>query len=809
MKRIALLALLAIVTLPTWCSPALAQGVLIIQESGRRPPAPLPRPFIRTTTPPTTSYKVKSIEMSAKVVDQTAKVQLTQTFVNTGSRQMQVSFVFPVPPAAVIDQMTFQVGNKEYEAKVMTAKQARSIFEGYVRRNQDPALLEWAGQGVVKTSVFPVPPGAERKVVLRYSQVLERNDRLTEISFPLSTAKFTSKPIEQLSVRVSIESTSKIKNVYSPSHDVAVERRDNKHATIKFTASNVVPTNDFQLFFDASKKNVGASLITYRPNTDEASEDEDGYFLLMASPDVERAKGEVARKTIVFVVDRSGSMSGKKIEQARESLKFVLNNLNEGDLFNIVAYDSSVEAFREELQKFNDETRQEALAFVDDIYSGGSTNINGALSVALGMLQNKKLPNYVIFLTDGRPTAGEKNEMKIATNAKKANQVGARILNMGVGFDVNSRLLDRIANQNSGISQYVTPNEDLEEHVSRLYGRISRPVLTNVTIAVDVEGHDGKVVNRVYPREVSDIFAGGQLVITGRYKHAGDAKIVIHGQVGEKKVSYDFPGKLAKSSRGDNYSFVQKIWATRRIGEIIDELDLNGQNQELVEELVALSIKHGILTPYTSFLADENSPQGVASNFGRAAAVNEARVQLSRLSAVNGAAANRQRVIKQAYKSAPAADAFGTAPGGGQSDLGGAARGFGGGGRAGGYFRPESKDDESNTKSQVARRNLSLRGVQGATVIDMEDGTVALTDQVIQIGKETLYRRGKKMWVTAATREFDLAKNRAKVTDVERFSKAYFELIKENTKSENAILAQQQKDEELLLALRGKVYLFK
>ncbi len=804
MNRCSRMVLLAVVTLSMWC-PAIAhaQGVLLFENSNGRI-TPLPRPFIRPTTPSPVSYKVKAIEMAAKVVDQTAKVQLTQTFVNTGSRQMQVSFVFPVPVAAVIDQMTFLVDNKEYEAKIMPAKQARSIYEGYVRRNQDPALLEWAGLGVVKTSVFPVPAGAERKVVLQYSQVLRRNDRLTELSFPLSAAKFTTKPIEKLSVRVSIESTSKIKNIYSPSHAVEIKRRDNKHATIRYSAENVVPTTDFQLFFDSSKKNVGASLITYRPNANE-----DGFFLLMASPDIEKTKAEISRKTVVFVVDRSGSMSGKKIEQARESLNFVLNNLNEGDLFNIVVYDSSVESFREELQRFNDKARGEALAFVEEIYSGGSTNIDGALSVALGMLQSDKFPNYIIFLTDGRPTAGEKNEMKIAANATKANKVGARILNMGVGYDVNSRLLDRLAAQNSGISQYVRPNEDLEEHVSRLYGRISRPVLTKVNISVDVEGHDRKVVNRVYPRKVNDLFAGEQLVLAGRYKYAGDAKIVIQGQVGEKKVSYDFPGKLSESSRGDNYAFVEKLWATRRLGEIIDELDLNGENAELVEELVALSIKHGILTPYTSFLADENAPQsvvasGVSSGFDEGRIVSEARRRLTQLNEVGGRSGAQQRAIKQALKTAPLADAFGVTPSTAQTGRGG----FGGGGR--GIFRGAGnapEDSENRDKSDEAKAKLAARGVQGAVVFDTEEGTVALTDRVLQIGTETLYRRDK-MWVTAAARKFDLQKNRDKLTVIERFSKAYFELVKDNSKSENAILAQQQKDEQVLMVLRGKVYLF-
>lgn len=780
-------------------SVASAQGVLLV-DSDRRI-VPLPRPFTHRPTPPPSSYKVKAIEMTARVVDQTAKVQLTQSFVNTGSRQMQVSFVFPVPDAAVIDQMTFLVDNKEFEAKLMPAHQARSIYEGYVRRNQDPALLEWAGLGLVKTSVFPVPPGAERKVVLQYSQLLNKTDRLTEISFPLSTAKFTSKPIEKLSVRVTIESQSKIKNIYSPSHSVEIKRRDNKHATITLEAEDVVPTTDFQLFFDSNKKNIGASVLTYRPDGDD-----DGYFLLMASPDIERTDVEVSRKTVVFVVDRSGSMSGKKIEQARESLKFVLNNLNEGDLFNIVAYDSKVESYREELQKFDERARKDALAFVDEIYSGGSTNIDGALSVALGMLQDKQMPSYVIFMTDGRPTAGEKNEMKIAANATKANAVRARILNLGVGFDVNSRLLDRLANQNAGISQYVQPNEDLEEHVSRLYGRISRPVMTHVEVSVDIEGHDGKVVNRVYPRDALDLFAGEQLVLSGRYKRSGQAKIVITGKVGGQQQSYDFPATFAESSRSENFAFVEKLWATRRIGEIIDELDLHGQNNELVEELVALSVKHGILTPYTSFLADENAgPGGVAAGrFGnRNEELAEANRRLMRLNSVSGQAANNQRSFKQAFKSAPSADSAAASPtAGSPGGFGGA--GFAGRGGVGGGGLNTRQSEEKRDK--LAK--LTARGVQGAAVFDIEDGSVAVTDQVVKVGKETLYRRGK-LWVTAATREFDLAKRKGEITEIERFSKAYFELIQDNSKSENAVLAQQQKDEQLLVSLRGKVYLIK
>ena len=146
---------------------------------------------------------------------------------------------------------------------------------------------------------------------------------------------------------------------------------------------------------------MAARVLTYKPESKE-----DGYFLLLVSPEIKRKATKPIKKNVIFVVDRSGSMSGKKIEQAKESLKFVLNNLNDGDLFNIIAYDSSVESFQPELQRFNDDTRDEALGFIEGIYAGGSTNIDGALKSALSQLHDDdERPNYIIFLTDGLPTA--------------------------------------------------------------------------------------------------------------------------------------------------------------------------------------------------------------------------------------------------------------------------------------------------------------------------------------------------------------------------------------------------------------------
>ncbi|HEY2412231.1 MAG TPA: VIT domain-containing protein, partial [Pirellulaceae bacterium] len=394
MKRIAFAAAAAFFLLT---AATFAQGVLVVINPPH--PIPLPRPIPHPPSPPSMSYKIKDLDYAAKITDQVAQVAVTQAFVNTGSRQMEVSFMFPVPYDGAIDRMTFMVDGKEYDAKLLDAKEARKIYEEHVRKSQDPALLEWMGHGMLKASVFPVPPGAERKVSLKFSQLLRKDGKLTDLIIPLSTAKYTSSPVEKLSIRVAIETAHELKNVYSPTHAVNIDRPDSKHAVVKIEAKSTIPTNDIRLLFDSSDGKLGASVVSYKPEADA-----DGFFLLLASPEIKAASDDRPAKTVIFVVDRSGSMSGKKIEQAKDALKFVLNNLRTGDTFNIVAYDSTVESFRPELQKYDEETRKSALGFVESLFAGGSTNIDGALNAALSMIRDDSRPNFVLFLTDGLPT---------------------------------------------------------------------------------------------------------------------------------------------------------------------------------------------------------------------------------------------------------------------------------------------------------------------------------------------------------------------------------------------------------------------
>lgn len=768
MKRF--LSCLLLILMVCLRSDCVAQGVLV---SHGNQPIPLPRPIVPSPSA-STSYKIKELEMQARITDQVARVQVSQTFVNTGSTTMEVSFCFPLPYDGAIDQMTLLVDGKEYPAKLLPANEARAIYEGYVRRNQDPALLEWIGTGMFQTSVFPVPASAERKVSLSFTQLLRKSDRLTDFLYPLSTAKFTSQPIEKLKLTTSIQCQSKLKSVYSPSHAVQIQRPDDHQAVVSIETQNAIPGNDFRLFFDTADSQLGASVVSYRPKSTD-----DGYFLLLASPEVKRSDSSLPPQTIVFVIDRSGSMSGKKLEQSKEALKFVLNNLREGDLFNIIVYDNTVESFRPELQRFDEATRKSALGYVEGIYAGGSTNISDALVRALEMIPSDDRPSYIVFLTDGLPTAGQTNEMKISDLVRKGNAHRTRLISFGVGFDVNSRLLDRLSRDNHGHSELVRPNEDIEQQVSRLYQRISSPVMTDVSLTFEIAGvatESGQSINRIYPKQMYDLFAGDQVVVVGRYRFPGQSQVTISGKIGNQPAQFDFPANLVSESSDQTFGFVEKLWAVRRVGEIIDDLDLNGPNRELTEELVALATKHGLLTPYTSFLADETSSiRELADVSGNAI---RAGVQLRELEAVGGQAAFEQRAAKNSMRNTAQSTA-----------------------NDGFYY--QAIDSPASSFAPAGNGNFSrFNQMPSKTTSAVDTGTQSAVQTV---GNQTLYKRGK-IWVAENATDIDLVKDSDRIQVVTRFSDQYFQLISENTPAENAVLAAQQDGEELLVLLRGKHY---
>jgi len=208
-------------------------------------------------------------------------------------------------------------------------------------------------------------------------------------------------------------------------------------------------------------------------------------------------------------------------------------------------------------------------------------------------------PGVIIFLTDGQPTVGETNEDRLVESIA-TRSTAVRIFSFGIGTDVNTHLLDRIAEKTNAFSQYVLPEEDIELKLSSFYTKIKEPVLSNVELAFTGEVK----VNQLYPHDLPDLFKGETLTVFGRYSGGGAGAVKVTGTLNGERREFVSDVKFVKEdvSRG----FIPRLWATRRVGWLLDEIRLRGESMELKDEIVRLAREHGIVTPYTSYLILED-----------------------------------------------------------------------------------------------------------------------------------------------------------------------------------------------------------
>ena len=533
--------------------------------------------------------------VNVKIDDQIATTSVDQEFYNPNSQQLEGTYLFPVPKGAQINKFAMDIGGKQVEAELLPADKARRIYEDIVRKLKDPALLEYADRDVFKVRIFPIEPNSKKRITLSYTQVLKSDAGLVSYVYPLNTEKFSAKPIKNVSVKVELQTKRPLKSIYSPSHSVEIKRHGADRATAGFEATDVKPDTDFALYFAPEKDELGVNLLTHRQN------DEDGYFLLLASPGVDVKEKQVAMKDIAFVLDTSGSMAGKKLAQAKKALQFCVENLNDGDRFEIIRFSTEVEPLFDKLVKATEQNRAKADEFIRALKPIGGTAIDDALQKALALRPGgSDRPFVVIFLTDGRPTIGTTDEEQIISDVKKASRGHTRVFCFGIGTDVNTHLLDRITEDTRAVSQYVLPEEDLEVKVSSFFSKIKEPVLTNPTLKFT----GGIRATKLYPSPLPDLFKGEQLVLAGRYAGKGDAAVIVEGAVNGEARKFTYEVSFPKEA-SDN-EFIPRLWATRRVGYLLDEIRLHGENAEVRDEVTELARKYSIVTPYTAYLILED-----------------------------------------------------------------------------------------------------------------------------------------------------------------------------------------------------------
>ncbi|MHC4401036.1 MAG: VIT domain-containing protein [Planctomycetota bacterium] len=567
--------------------------------------------------------EITGVKVGVVILEQAATTTMDVDLHNpTGARQ-EAELLVPVPEGAAIRGFTFSGAGKEPSAELLPKEKAEETYKAIVAKIKDPALLEFAGYNLIRSSVFPLEPRGTQKIRLTYEHLLRADGNRVDYLLPRTESIDYQVPWE---VSVKIKSNRPVSTAYSPSHKIEFIRSGEKTVSVTAGRETMKEPGPFQLFYlQEGGQGMTASLFAYPdPKIDG------GYFLLLAGLPAKATRVDengipTVKREVTVVIDRSGSMAGEKLQQAKAAAIQVVEGLHKGEAFNIIDYSDFISMFTPRPVVKNGKNAEEARHYLRRLTSGGGTNIHDALVEALRPEPTDDMLPIVMFLTDGLPTVGVRDEVAIRTAAAKANRHKRRVFTFGVGYDVNAPLLGHLAENSRATSTFVLPNEEIEAKVSQVYRRLYGPVLAEPKItAIDLKGEvTTRQVENLLPGKLPDLFEGDKLVLLGKYKCAGPLRFRLKGDFRGKSKTFKFDFKLDNSTTRN--SFVPRLWASRKIAVLIDEIRQAGaasgagssvlastatndpQMKELVDEIVRLSVEFGILTEYTAFLAREGS----------------------------------------------------------------------------------------------------------------------------------------------------------------------------------------------------------
>lgn len=651
-------------------SPAIALNInILVPQVPRR--APL------TISTASHNVTISAVNADVTIDDQVATTVLTFTLTNSSLQPQEAQIFLPVPDAVAVRSLQYDGVGPEPKAEVLPRDQARAIYDLIVHTMRDPALVEFVGYNLIKTSAFPVPPGASQKLTLTYEQALSANADRVEYILPRSQnansgSSQTGFSQTSWTIKVVVNTTKPLELVHSTSHFINIDKSSPNRAIITVSASQ--STGPFRLSYatqPSDPNQLAYSLITYPDPILVGANSPGGYFMLVAAPPKLPAGTTPAHREVVLVLDRSGSMRGEKWTQAQNAAIQVVSGLREGEFFNIIDYSNSIASYSASPIAKSATTSDAAGKYVQSLEPNGGTNIHDALLEALRPEPTANALPMILFLTDGIPTIGERSEVRIRDAAKAANLANRRIFTFGVGQDLNFPLISALSTNSRGLTTIVDPGEDVEQKVSQVFRRLNGPVLTSPAIASTSKDNTASTSPRLrelLPPTLPDVFEGDQLIVLGQYTGNQPFNIIISGSLSNTKDStQSWTIAIDPETASTRNGFVPRLWATRKIGLLADQARqlaaepnitaADPRMKELVDEIVRLSIRFGILSEYTSFLAREQTSN---VNLYSRANVDEANANVQRYagkmrSGTAGAAQQADLYEKQTMPSAVAA----------------------------------------------------------------------------------------------------------------------------------------------------------
>jgi Ca-activated chloride channel homolog len=532
-------------------------------------------------------------DVHVELVDHVLKYEVEERFVNRGASIGEADYLFPLPANAAFQDLKLSINGELVSGETMNAGDARRIYEQIVRSQRDPALVEWMGHGLLRARIFPLNPGEEKRVVVRFQSVAPREGDALRIDYFRGAAQGTSVVRDggTSAFTLSFRASPELGTPFSPTHSIDLSERDGRReAVVRGDARDVT-------LLVPIRRNAAASIsmLPYAPGN------EDAFTLVTVTPPI-ASRNEATPRDITLVLDVSGSMQGRKMEQARAAGRQLLGTLRREDRFRLIDFSSDVRTFRDDFVAATTENVRDANRYLDALEAVGGTNIEGALREAMRPSPAEGRLPLVLFITDGEPTVGERNVDQLASLGKDATARGVahrRIFTFGLGSDVNVGLLEQLALEGRGTAQFVRPEESVERMVGIVANRLVDPIMTDVHVRVE----GGVKLGKVLPTQPTDIFADRDLVLLARYSGSGHARIIVEGT--RRGVPVQFTSAVDFPDRDRQNAFVARLWAAQRVGFLSAERRRNGGGSEVDEEIRMLGERYGIPTEFTSYLVVE------------------------------------------------------------------------------------------------------------------------------------------------------------------------------------------------------------
>jgi len=545
---------------------------------------------------------IKTVDATTEIDGQVAVTTVDQIFRNEMNATVEAVWLFPLPENAVVVELFYKFNGQWYKGAIRERAEARKEYEERIRWNLDPALLEYMGNNLYRLSVAPINANSDVETKITYVEMLPYEFGTVDYEFKLSAVNMTPKPLQRVSFSGVFRTENPFKSFTSPSHGgttaMGITQKSDTEYDVVFGDENFMPDKDLSIQFETQRDAVDVNVIRYTPTPSDSIGD-DSYYAVWITPPDDLGENQVIPKKIVFTADVSSSMEGTRIEQLKQSLHEFLKYLQPDDKFNIITFGTAVTSFQPDLVRATPENLEDAQAFVTDIGALGLTDINEALQTSLAQSFSDEYANMIVFLTDGYPTWGETWVPNIVANVNTANTQNVRIFSFGVGENVSKPLLVQIAVENGGYAEFIEQDDDIATVISNHFRRISKPVLTDLDIRIE-----GLVTSDKFPRPLPDLFWGSQVMQMGIYKNSGTFPIYLSASIGDKRFSFESYEDFSSVPGG--HRFIPRLWAKAKINYLLDQISIYGERDELVNQVIELSLKFQILTPYTAFYSDPN-----------------------------------------------------------------------------------------------------------------------------------------------------------------------------------------------------------